>query len=361
MKHKYYRMIVIWCCMALFSLPVGAAEIQTVYQLDGQASVAQHMGAQKPVPHAMAKGAAVVSSESEYRLGAGDKIKVFVFGEADMTVEVRLGASGDMRYPFLGKIHVAGMTLPELQREISSELSRGYLVDPQVRVSIEEFRSFYVNGEVKNPGGYPFQPGLTVRKAISLAGGFTENADRNKLFLIHASDEKRHESKVALDQEMGPDDTLTVKKSFVFVSGEVKRPGKYVYKPDMTYRLAVSMAGGLTENADEHKLFLIHDEGGVKHESKASLDQRVEPNDILTVKQSFFFVNGEVKLPGKYSYKQGMTYRMAISMAGGIKDTSSDDKIYVIHQSADRKTHHVDNLDAEMKPGDVITAKEGFF
>jgi len=256
------------------------AEIQTVYQLDDDTTLNQISSSADSV------GFSAV--DEEYRLDAGDKIKVSVFGEPDMTVEMRLGSSGDMRYPFLGKIHVAGMTLPELQKKLTRDLANGYLIDPQVRVSMEEFRPFYVSGEVKNPGGYPYQPGLTVRKAISLAGGFSENADENKIFLIYAADE-------------------------------------------------------------------------LKRESKAILGQKMRPNDILTVKQSFFFVNGEVKKPGKYPYKQGMTYRMAISMAGGLAEKSNDDKVHVVHEGNDRKTYHVDNLDAGIRPDDVITAKEGFF
>ncbi len=223
-----------------------------------------------------------------YRLGAGDKIKIHVFGEEDMDVEVRLGASGDLRYPFLGKIHVAGMTMPELERKITTELSGRYLVDPQVRVSMEEFRPFYVNGKVQKPGGYPYQPGLTVRKGISLAGGFSEDADEHKVFLIRASDPERHASKVALNRRISPGDIIMVKQSYFFVNGEVEKPGKFSFQQDMTYRMAISMAGGLKERADDDKIYVVHEKTNGESLHVDNLDRPIQPGDVITVKKSFF-------------------------------------------------------------------------
>jgi len=232
--------------------------------------------------------ATAADSIDEYQLNAGDKIKIHVLGEPDLDVETRLGASGNIRYPFLGRIHVSGMTLTELEHKISSELKDGYLVDPQVRVSMEEFRPFYVNGEVKSPGAYPYQPGLNVRKAISLAGGFSEDADQNKVFLIHAGDSQKREEKTTLNAEMSPGDIITVKQSYFFVNGEVENPGKYAYQPNMTYRMAISMAGGLKERADDDKIFVIHDGKDRKTYRVKNIDAEIVPGDVITIKQSFF-------------------------------------------------------------------------
>jgi len=235
-----------------------------------------------------AGSALAVDSIDEYRLDAGDKIKIHVFGEADLDVETRLGASGNIRYPFLGKIHISGMTLTELERKIAQDLANGYLVDPQVRVSMEEFRPFYVNGEVEKPGAFPYQPGLNVRKAISLAGGFTVEADENKVFLIHAGDIHKRETKISLNAEMGPGDIVTVKQSYFFVNGEVQTPGKYAYQPDMTFRMAISMAGGLKERADDDKIYVIHDSADRQTYHVENIDAKIKPGDVITVKQSFF-------------------------------------------------------------------------
>ena len=228
------------------------------------------------------------ASLDEYHLNAGDKIKIHVFGEPDLDVETRLGTSGNIRYPFLGKIHVSGMTLTELEQNITLKLKSGYLIDPQVRVSLEEFRPFYVNGEVKKPGAYPYQPGLNVRKAISLAGGFSEQADKNKVFLIHGEDSGKKEEKSSLNAEMSPGDIITVKQSYFFVNGEVEKPGKYGYETDMTFRMAISMAGGMKERADDDKVYVIHDSADRQTYRVENLDGKIKPGDMITIKQSFF-------------------------------------------------------------------------
>ena len=305
------------------------------------------------------RGTTAARSTGEYRLDAGDEIKVHVLGESSMDVSVTLGADGVIRYPFLGNIHVSGMTAPELEQKITRELANGYLSDPQVRVTIEKFRPFYASGEVKRPGAYPYQPGLTVRKAISLAGGFTDKADENKVFLDHTGEASK---KVKLDQRMQPGDILTVKQSFFYVGGEVRRPGRYPYKSDMTTRTAISVAGGFTAAADENNVTLVQS-GDVTSDSKSRipLNYRIQPGDILTVKESFFFVYGEVKRPGKYRFQSGLSYRMAISMAGGMKERADEDKVFVFHKGA-KESRKLGNLDAEeIRPGDMITIKESFF
>jgi len=150
----------------------------------------------------------------EYRLNTGDKIKIYVYGEPDMDVETRLASSGDIRYPFLGKIHVSGLSVAELEHKITRALKDGYFVDPQVRVSVEEFRPFYVNGEVKKPGDYPYKPGMTYRMAISMAGGMKERGDENKVFVIHEGKGNQAIKVTDLDSEMNPGDVITVKQSF---------------------------------------------------------------------------------------------------------------------------------------------------
>jgi len=127
-------------------------------------------------PSALAASRAEYNATESYRLASGDMISIKVFGEDDLNLEVHLDSSGVINYPFLGKIRVTGLTVEELRKKLIRGLQDGYLRSPQVNVSIVEHRSFFIEGEVKNPGAYPYQPGLTVRKAISLASGFTELA-----------------------------------------------------------------------------------------------------------------------------------------------------------------------------------------
>ncbi|HSN21664.1 MAG TPA: polysaccharide biosynthesis/export family protein [Usitatibacter sp.] len=164
----------------------------------------------------LALGARAAPQElSAYRLGAGDTISIRVLGEDDLRREhVRLSDAGTISFPILGEIRVKGMTVGELQEYITRGLKGRYLLHPQVTVSIDEYRSFFVNGMVEKPGGYPFAPGMTVRKAISIAGGFKERASRDKINVIHDDDPKQTPHKVDLNAPVRPGDILTVEESF---------------------------------------------------------------------------------------------------------------------------------------------------
>lgn len=154
------------------------------------------------------------SSLAEYRLGIGDKIKIDVYDEIDLGVTTTLSQSGNISYPFLGDLKIAGLTPKEVEQLIITGLKGAYLVDPQVSVTILEYRSFYINGEIKQSGSYPYQPGLTVRKAISLAGGFTDKASRAKITVIREQDSQNISTSVALDDLVNPGDTVIVGQGF---------------------------------------------------------------------------------------------------------------------------------------------------
>jgi len=152
---------------------------------------------------------------SSYKLGAGDMITVRVLGEDDLKREkVRLSDAGTMSFPVLGEINVRGMTVGALEDYITRNLKGRYLLNPQVTVTIDEYRNFYVNGMVEKPGGYPFSPGLTVRKAITLAGGFKERASREKINVIRDDDPKQIPRKVDLNAPVLPGDIVTIEESF---------------------------------------------------------------------------------------------------------------------------------------------------
>jgi protein involved in polysaccharide export with SLBB domain len=160
--------------------------------------------------------AAGAQSQSEgYTLSSGDSIRIYVYGEPDLTFErLLIGQNGRISYPFLGELKVIGNTSAQFQQTLIDGLKPNYLVDPRISVSIVKYRPFFVNGEVKNPGGVDFQPGLTLRKAISLAGGFTERANKKQVLVIADSDPSLKEQKVALDYRVQPGDIFTVQDTF---------------------------------------------------------------------------------------------------------------------------------------------------
>jgi protein involved in polysaccharide export with SLBB domain len=157
----------------------------------------------------------VIAQEDGYTLNSGDSIRIHVYGEPDLTFEgLRIGHNGRISYPFLGELKVTGKTSAQLQQILIDGLQPDYLVDPRISVSIVRYRPFFVNGEVQRPGGVEFQPGLTLRKAISLAGGFTERANKKEVLVIADKDPQREEQKVGLDYRVQPGDIFTVKDTF---------------------------------------------------------------------------------------------------------------------------------------------------
>jgi len=155
------------------------------------------------------------SGLSVYKLSAGDVISIRVLGEEDLNREkIRLTDAGSISYPALGEIRVMGMTIGDLEKIITDGLRGRFLVNPKVSVAIDEYRPFYINGMVEKPGGYPFQPGLTVRKAASLAGGFKERASVNKVFIIRESDPAQRSLPSHLNSPVYPGDIVTVEESF---------------------------------------------------------------------------------------------------------------------------------------------------
>lgn len=149
---------------------------------------------------------------SDYRMGAGDLLNITVFGEDDLSVEVRLSDAGTISYPFLGELQVRHMTTGALSRLITERLKDGYLLDPSVNVTVKEYREFYIHGEVESPGAYPYLPGLTLQKAAALAGGFTERASKSKLYVTSGG--QGIPNKSGLDTIIQPGDIIMIEESF---------------------------------------------------------------------------------------------------------------------------------------------------
>lgn len=152
---------------------------------------------------------------SKYRLSTGDVISISVFGEDDLKRDkVRLSDAGTISYPVLGEIQVRGKTVGELEKIITDGLRGSYLVNPRVAVTIDEYRPFFINGQVTNNGSFPFQPGLTVRKAVAVAGGFKERASQSKITIVRDGDPSNTPVKADLNTPIHPGDTITVGESF---------------------------------------------------------------------------------------------------------------------------------------------------
>lgn len=157
-----------------------------------------------------------VAQESSYVLGVNDVIAISVYEEEDLSFEeLRIGDSGRINYPFLGEINAVGNSVSSLEALIRKGLVEGeFLIDPTVSVHIVQYRPFYIDGEVEEPGSYSFEPSLTLRKAVSIAGGFTERASRSKItILAEGADTDDDPAQVeSLDVPVRPGDIITVEE-----------------------------------------------------------------------------------------------------------------------------------------------------
>jgi polysaccharide export outer membrane protein len=122
-------------------------------------------------------------SASGYILGPTDKVRLKVYGEPDIAGEYEVDGNGNVSVPLAGRIKAAGLTAKQLERSITSALAKGIVRDPRVNVEITAYRPYYILGEVKKSGEYPYRLGLTVLDAVASAGGFTYRANENKVFL----------------------------------------------------------------------------------------------------------------------------------------------------------------------------------
>lgn len=127
------------------------------------------------------------AAAQEYRLGSQDKISVTVFGEDDLSGEFELDGEGKVSLPLLGDIPLGNLTLREAEKAIADRLHPDYLLDPKISIQVANYRPFYILGEVKSPGSYPFVNGMTVVQAVALAGGFTYRARTDNVVIVRAA------------------------------------------------------------------------------------------------------------------------------------------------------------------------------
>jgi len=150
-----------------------------------------------------------------YELQAGDRIYIQVFDEPDLTMQATVGQSGAINYSYLGSVEVAGKSPEQLTDDITAKLRDGYLKNPSVNITVEQYRSFFVDGEVRRPGSYGYEPGLTLAKAITLAGGMTDRASERKIFLTREGEgDEKSRTRINMSQPIEPGDVIEIGERF---------------------------------------------------------------------------------------------------------------------------------------------------
>ena len=149
-----------------------------------------------------------------YQLGPGDRVRVTVFGHDDLSGEFEIDGSGRLSLPLIQTVPSIGLTVSELEQAITDKLKPDYLRNPRVSVEVLSYRPFYIIGEVKEPGSYPYVNGMTVINAVALAGGYTYRARTNKLVIIRADDPQRARTPATHNTHVLPGDVIEVPERY---------------------------------------------------------------------------------------------------------------------------------------------------
>jgi len=233
-------------------------------------------------------------AQPAYRIAPGDLISIDVFGEPDLSMErVRVPGNGAVSYPLLGEINVEGLTAPALERKLTAMLRDGYLRKPEVTVTVLEYRPFYVSGAVQNPGGFAYKEGITVEKAITEAGGFSESALREQITILREGVNESEPHAARLSDTVYPGDVINVKgqanaNAVFYVYGEVGTPGSYPFREGLTVEKAIVLAGGFGARASKRKISIAREGDPPQRLERVDLDTKLQPGDVITIGASLF-------------------------------------------------------------------------
>lgn len=150
-----------------------------------------------------------VAQPVEYRLGAGDQLRITVFNEAELTGNFVVGSQGSISYPLVGEVRAAGLTIPEFTNSLREALL-AFIRAPNVSVEVANYRPFFILGEVQRPGTYPYSASLTVLNAVATAGGFTYRANRGRVFIRHANEQEERSYPLTIATPVLPGDTVRI-------------------------------------------------------------------------------------------------------------------------------------------------------
>lgn len=238
-----------------------------------------------------------------YRLGVEDVVRVTVYGHPELSVVARIGENGSITFPAVGQVGFSGLTAKEAELKLVKLLKGMAIVnDPQVGVLVEQYESkrVVVLGEVAKPGTYAITRGSTVSDLISQAGGLSEDAGDAAIVTGKASGTEQRmvvdlpallEGRSGVSEpRVGDGDRIYIPRADLFyVYGEVNRPGSYRLERGMTVMQALSVAGGLTDKGTERGMRIRRKtQDGGEQVMPAQLTGKMQPNDVLQVKESLF-------------------------------------------------------------------------
>ena len=246
--------------------------------------------------------APVSSADNDYLMGTGDVLRITVYGQPDLTTEARVGESGNITFPLIGEIKLAGRSPAQGETEISQRLSKGgFILKPFVSLNVVQYRSQQISvlGRVNRPGKFTLEKISRMTDALALAGGIIiDGADT--VTLVRTRDGKPEYSDIdviALFKEGGEasnvliqdGDILNVARQHVFyIYGEVQRPGAFRLEQNMSVVQALTMGGGVTARGTQRGIKILRRETGGLQKLDAQLADPVKRDDVIYVKESLF-------------------------------------------------------------------------
>ena len=246
-----------------------------------------------------------LTEQSRYKLGAYDRLNLTIYNHPDLSGEISVSRDGRITAPFIGEVVAAGKTTRELAEELTARLGREYLVDPEIDISVEKFRSQWVmvNGEVRNPGRIFLTGGTTLKEAISDANGFVETSGA-EIIISRESEEgtemERIDRAAFENGEVNPvvqhGDIVTVKPlEFAFMQGEVRNPTRVRIEYGLTLMQAISLSSGMTEWANRKSVKILPGNGGqptiinLRDIERGKVpDPELRGGDVVVIPRRFF-------------------------------------------------------------------------
>jgi len=252
----------------------------------------------------------------EYLVGPNDVLAISVFNQPQLTGKYVVEADGALTFPLVGRLPAGGLTLRGVADQLRDRLARGYLNDPQVSVSVDQYRSqqVFVMGEVRLPGGVPLTGPITLMEALARAGSTTDRAGPEALVVRSKTGAGLPDAASVVQAQQSPDaeilrvdlqnlqkgvfaqnvalwpgDTVVVPRAEpVFVSGQVRTAGEYVLRRPMTVRQMLALAGGVTERGSTRRIQILRQVDGVETTVSAHLEDPVRPGDTIVVRERLF-------------------------------------------------------------------------
>lgn len=184
-----------------------------VLMLSGVLMRAQSTARAAPPPASITQQGGAITN-TDYVLGVGDKIHVTVFGEPDLTGDYNVGDGGMLRLPLIKQIKASGLTIGQLEQQITGQLAKGYIKNPRVSIEVTNYRPFYIIGEVNKPGEYAYVNGMNVLTAVALAGGYTYRADDSDVYIRRKGSNKEESEPADQTTKIEPGDIIRVRERF---------------------------------------------------------------------------------------------------------------------------------------------------